>query len=149
MIPEWTQKFQSSKHFEKMTWCPSPRLAPVLKIIFHQCVILYTNSDGSVLKPPENRAIIVGLDPCIWNDTLMKKCFKDWSQSIHLHIPQSNYAYGHYMNQCKRLLRLSHWWAAKALKSLRICTDSPEPSLLAYTKYGSRWRHHQSCWSGG
>ena len=30
-------------------------------------------------------------------------------------------------------------WAAMAQVSLRICTDAPESSLLAYTKYGCRW----------
>ena len=48
------------------------RLAPVLKTIFHQCVISYTcsqsNSDGSVWLQ-------------VYDDTLMKNCFKDWSQS--------------------------------------------------------------------
>ena len=33
----------------------------------------------------------------------------------------------------------SHWWAEKAQTSLHICTISPDPLLLAYTKYGSTW----------
>ena len=53
-----------------------PRLAPVLQTIFHQCVILYTcsqsYSDGSIR---------VSLATSIRYDTLMKHCFKDWSQS--------------------------------------------------------------------
>ena len=57
------------------------RLAPVLKTIFHQCVISYTcsqsNSDGSVLSSE--------LDWLqVYDDTLMKNCFKDWSQSMKL-----------------------------------------------------------------
>ena len=28
----------------------------------------------------------------------------------------------------------------KAQASLRICPDSPEPSMLVYTKYGCIWR---------
>ena len=35
---------------------------------------------------------------------------------------------------------LSYSRAAKALMSLCICADLPEPSLLAYTKYGCRLR---------
>ena len=79
------------------------RLAPVLKTSFHQCVISYTcsqsNSDDSVLKQShqsktgykymighineklQNRAIRARLAKSLWSDTLMKKCFKDWSQS--------------------------------------------------------------------
>ena len=33
---------------------------------------------------------------------------------------------------------LWHNRATKAQASLRICTNSPEPSLLAYTKFGYR-----------
>ena len=55
----------------------SDRLAPVLKTIFHQCVISYTysqsNSDGSVLKTEP-------LD-LNWLQENVKNCFKDWSQS--------------------------------------------------------------------
>ena len=35
---------------------------------------------------------------------------------------------------------LSHRRVARAQASLRTCADSPEPSLLAYRKYGYRWR---------
>ena len=35
---------------------------------------------------------------------------------------------------------LSHRWPAKAQASLHIRPVSPEPSLLAYMKYGSRWK---------
>ena len=44
------------------------------------------------------------------------------------------------MTQCMRFWYLSHKRAANAQASLRICTDSPEPSLLAHTKYGCRLR---------
>ena len=44
------------------------------------------------------------------------------------------------MGQYMRFLYFSNQRAAKAQASLRICTDSPEPLLLAYTKYGCRWR---------
>ena len=41
-------------HFARLEDTTITRLAPVLKTIFHQCVISYTysqsNSDGSVLK---------------------------------------------------------------------------------------------------
>ena len=40
-----------------------------------------------------------------------------------------------------RVLYLSHCRASKAQASLCKCTGSPEPSLLAYTKYGCRLRH--------
>ena len=56
------------------------RLASVLKTMFHQCVISYTcspsNSGGSFY-----RAIRVRLPTSIWYETLIKNCFKDWSQS--------------------------------------------------------------------
>ena len=56
------------------------RLAPVLKTIFHQCVISYTcsqsNSDDSKTEPSELDLLQV----CY--DILMKNCFKDLSQSI-------------------------------------------------------------------
>ena len=52
------------------------RLAPVLKTVFHQCVISYTSSksisDGSVL----NRAIRVRLATSI-HDSFMKNCLMD------------------------------------------------------------------------
>ena len=42
------------EHVTILTHCLRPRLAPVLKTIFHQCVMLYTfsqsYSDGSVLR---------------------------------------------------------------------------------------------------
>ena len=48
--------------------------------------------------------------------------------------------------QCltKLLCYLSHERAAKAQPSLRICADSPELSLLAYTQYGYRWKLRQN-----
>ena len=42
------------------------------------------------------------------------------------------------MGQCTRLWYLSHQRAVKAWVSLHIWADSPEPSLLVYTKYGCR-----------
>ena len=39
-----------------------------------------------------------------------------------------------YIGQCTRSQNLSHRRAAKAHANMRICTDSPEPSLLPYTK---------------
>ena len=58
-----------------------PRLAPVLKTIFHQCVIPYnysqSYSDGSVLK--QSHQSKTGYKYMI--DTLMKNGFKDWSHS--------------------------------------------------------------------
>ena len=38
-----------------------------------------------------------------------------------------------------RLWYLSHRWPAKAQASLQIRAVSPEPSLFAHIKYGSRW----------
>ena len=61
------------------------RLAPVLKTIFHQCVISYTcsqsNSDGSKTEPSELDWLQV------YDDTLMKNCFKAWSQSTQGSTP--------------------------------------------------------------
>ena len=45
-----------------------------------------------------------------------------------------------YLSQLMWLWYLSHRWPAKAQTSLRICEISPEPSLFAHLKYGSRWR---------
>ena len=44
------------------------------------------------------------------------------------------------MSKLKRLWYLSHRRPAKAQASLRIRAVSPEPSLFAHTKYGSRRR---------
>ena len=44
------------------------------------------------------------------------------------------------MSQLMRLRYLSHRRPAKAQASLRICAVSPEPSLFAHMKYGSRRR---------
>ena len=95
-------KTQTRKQSKSNQLTLLPRLAPVLKTIFHQCVISYTcsqsNSDGSVLIFINvsyhilvaslilmalfyNRAIRVRLATSIWYDTLTKSCFKDWSQS--------------------------------------------------------------------
>ena len=46
--------------------------------------------------------------------------------------------YGNYLSQLMRLWYLSHRRPAKAQASLRICAVSPEPSLFAHMKYGSR-----------
>ena len=46
----------------------------------------------------------------------------------------------HWMSQLMRLWYLSHRRPAKAQASLRIRAVSPEPSLFAHMKYGSRWR---------
>ena len=55
-------------------------------------------------------------------------CWKSWKENnIHL-------------IQLMRLFYLSHRRPAKAQASLRICAVSPEPSLFAHIKYGSRWR---------
>ena len=48
-------------HFAGFCHTPSHRLDPVLKTIFHQCVISYTcsqsNSDGSVLKQSDGSVL--------------------------------------------------------------------------------------------
>ena len=44
------------------------------------------------------------------------------------------------MSQLMRLWYLSYRRPAKAQASLRIRAVSPEPSLFAHMKYGSRWR---------
>ena len=41
------------------------------------------------------------------------------------------------------LWNLSHCPATKAHASLRNCANSPEPSLLAFTQFGSRCRHRK------
>ena len=46
--------------------------------------------------------------------------------------------YKAYLSQLIRLWYLSHWRPAKAQASLRIRAVSPEPSLFAHMKYGSR-----------
>ena len=48
--------------------------------------------------------------------------------------------YGNYLSQLMRLWYLSHRRPAKAQASLRIYAVSPEPSLFAHMKYGSRRR---------
>ena len=52
-----------------------------------------------------------------------------------------------------RLSYLSHRWPAKAQESLHICAVSPQPSLFAHIKYGSRQRvqskiRHLAPWDG-
>ena len=44
------------------------------------------------------------------------------------------------MSQLMKLWYLSHRRPAKAQASLRIWAVSPQPSLFAHMKYGSRWR---------
>ena len=68
--------------------------------------------------------------------------------SLHLRIMQNSLQINVYFNSsitlCKqmsqlmRLWYLSHRRPAKAQASLRICAVSPEPSLFAHMKYGSR-----------
>ena len=50
------------------------------------------------------------------------------------------------MSQLMRLWHLSHRRPAKAQASLRICAVSPEPSLFAHIKYGSRRRVWPKIW---
>ena len=45
------------------------------------------------------------------------------------------------MGQSTRVQYLLQQQAGKAQASLHICTDSLEPLLLTYTKYGCRGRH--------
>ena len=77
--------FQSSLHGGKTT--RKARLAQVLKTIFHQCVISYTCSQSNFVL---NRAIRVRLATSISYDTLMKNCFKDWSQSVGRRMTKTN-----------------------------------------------------------
>ena len=74
-----TISFHSSYFNDIFSFFTGIRLAPVLKTIFHQCVISYTcsqsNSDGSKTEPSELDWLQV------YDDTLMKNCFKAWSQS--------------------------------------------------------------------
>ena len=51
-----------------------------------------------------------------------------------------DYIKSHHMSQLVKLQYLSHRRPAKAQASLRICAVSPEPSLIALIKYGSRRR---------
>ena len=46
----------------------------------------------------------------------------------------------HHLSQLMRLWYLSHRRPVKAQASLRICAVSPQPSLFAHMKYGSRQR---------
>ena len=46
----------------------------------------------------------------------------------------------HNLIQLMKSWYLSHRRPAKVLASLCICAVSPEPSLLAHMKYGSRWK---------
>ena len=50
-----------------------------------------------------------------------------WSLTVYIHVCT---------DQCTRFWYLSLQRAAKAQVILRICADSSEPLLLAYTKYG-------------
>ena len=45
-----------------------------------------------------------------------------------------------FYNTYMRFWYLSHYRATKAQTSLRKCADSPEPSLLAYSRFGCRRR---------
>ena len=60
----------------------SPRQAPVLKTIFIN--VSYNILVASLTLMALFRAIRVRLATSIWYDTLIKNCFKDWSQSIPL-----------------------------------------------------------------
>ena len=51
-----------------------------------------------------------------------------------------NIKYLKLLSQHMRIWYESHCWAMKDQASLRKCADSPDPSLLAYTNYGCRWR---------
>ena len=46
--------------------------------------------------------------------------------------------------QMGKCTRFPYYWAAKVKASLRIRADSPDPSLLAYTKHGCRWMLRQN-----
>ena len=47
----------------------------------------------------------------------------------------------------QEILDISHWRAATALMSLSIGAAPPEPSLLAFTKYGTKVSQHKRFWS--
>ena len=72
------------QHYEGYVqlWCWGwPRLAQVLKTLFIN-VSYHIIRAGLTLMPLFlNRAIRVRLATSIWYDTLMKNCFKNWSQS--------------------------------------------------------------------
>ena len=51
------------------------------------------------------------------------------------------------VGQHKRVWYLSHWRAAMALTSLSIRAALPEPSLLLFTKYGTKVSQHKRFWS--
>ena len=64
----------------------------------------------------------------------LKKERRQLKQKRHLTMSQ------HHLSQLMRLWYLSHWRTAKAQARLRIRAVSPEPSLFAHIKYGSRRR---------
>ena len=90
----------------------------------------------------QNRAIRVRLATSIWYDTLMKNCFKDWSQSTHTPVTKTQASLRECTDSPEPLQ--SHCWVAKAQTNLHICTGSPEPSPQ-YSKTGvkrllSKWQ---------
>ena len=60
----------------------------------------------------------------VFESSVVSSC----QMSIHVHV----------MGQYARIRYLSFRRAENIVASLHICTDSPESSLLAYTKYGCR-----------
>ena len=59
--------------------------------------------------------------------------------NLHLHsLARAVAVCSHNMSHLMRLWYLSHRRPAKAQASLHIRAVSPEPSLFAYMKYGSR-----------
>ena len=65
---------------------------------------------------------------------------ENWHQNNDPTCVRSIIIWIHEMSQLMRLWYLSHKQPAKAQASLRICAVSPEPSLFAHIKNGSRRR---------
>ena len=75
------------------------------------------------------------------------QCHAGWQVGFTRHIfnpsTLAKFCSHQYLSQHMRCSYLSDSRAPQALVSLCICTDSPEPSLLAYTKYGYSRRPRQ------
>ena len=117
---DWQRATPDSHVQNEPLVCSIDRLAPVLKTIFHQCVISYTysqfNSGGSVL-----RATRVRLATSIWYDTLMKNCFKDWSQSTPLAVRvQAGCSVFPFYTPTKTLIRLYFKYKTVLIPKLKI-----------------------------
>ena len=125
----WERQYETDRKTSFNGWCSSR---------------LSLNTDGSWKNLLSRRCRSCTAVSWVWilglpTFSMARFSMATWSQGYSLEGNHSLFT-KHYLSQPMRLWYLSLRRPVKTQASLRICTFSPEPSLFAHMKYGSKRR---------